>query len=121
MRTLVALGLALLAAPAAAERLAYTCTFTDRCDDYGCAAEDVTYMFRFDTATEEAEMLADGQAYPGRFARSEGMVHFILVNPGGAEMVTILDSGAVTYSGHMGFDGEPAFYRLSGACTVRSK
>lgn len=121
MRVLTTLALALAGTAAQAERLAFECSFTTRCDETGCSANDATYAFRFDTEAGTGEMIAVGTSYPGWYLASAELHHFVFVNDAGSELTSITLDGAATYSGHMSLDGMASWYRLEGQCAARTK
>ncbi len=117
-RTIALTALAvILAAPALARPVLYTCKFTERCTEGGCESTRDTYQFRLDVETGEGSMLAEGKQWDGIAVESDGTQSYFFVNSAGVEMVTInQESDNVVYTGHMGFGADLSTYQLTGTC-----
>ena len=108
-----------LASAGTAQAAVFDCTYTETCDEMGCAPYDATYTFELNPKYGTGQLVDPAGTFPGTYSFLGGLHHFVLVNDAGSELVTIAPSGQSYYSGHMGSGGGLMVYRLGGRCVER--
>jgi hypothetical protein len=121
MKTFVIAFLAGLAAQAAAAKpVMWNCQFVERCSEADCGPDSSVYDFEIDVEAGTGALVYGDQRFEGFVAVGGDLIHFFFVNDAGSETVTIMPSGYVSYSGHMGAGSVLSTYRLTGQCRQRS-